>query len=403
MSCGSCPIPLHGLAQLEDGRGEEEEPETKTPLLIATVAMGWELRIFATITTPQQFDALVARLNTIVAVASGVERRTDVYIGCGSAAHGLKRRGGAKMGRLPEIGGGLELKTRTERREGAGGAELWEKTRGAAELRAVREEFGVVEEDDEERSVSMQKARQRFGAAGGVSGEITRVELPDGRLFASLCLETSGDPASLPPAFAALRPHTLFRPPEERTGGWLCAVYEGEEWDSEEADFPQSAAELGRVARGYPAFAELCLADAAAAAGSAACCFPSARGECCGACGACMLLPERALVPEELVSFACELANASGARIKLHFRSAGAMAKDDGTHVGYKDIVTLADLEAEKAMRGMIVARYPQHAIIGEEFGVTNDPEQAEWCWVLDPVRLSAVYAAPPCPLPTLC
>ena len=30
--------------------------------------------------------------------------------------------------------------------------------------------------------------------------------------------------------------------------------------------------------------------------------------------------------------------------------------------------------------------RFPDHAIIGEEFGTKGDPETSEWCWVLDPI-----------------
>lgn len=46
--------------------------------------------------------------------------------------------------------------------------------------------------------------------------------------------------------------------------------------------------------------------------------------------------------------------------------------------------VTLADRNAEAMMRSAIEVAYPQHGIIGEEFG--NVRENAEWVWVLDPV-----------------
>lgn len=46
--------------------------------------------------------------------------------------------------------------------------------------------------------------------------------------------------------------------------------------------------------------------------------------------------------------------------------------------------VTVADKEAEQLMRRMIEKRFPDHGIIGEEYGNTN--EDAEYVWVLDPI-----------------
>ncbi len=46
--------------------------------------------------------------------------------------------------------------------------------------------------------------------------------------------------------------------------------------------------------------------------------------------------------------------------------------------------VTLADREAEELLRGRIEARYPDHAILGEEFGESN--EGARVRWILDPI-----------------
>ena len=46
--------------------------------------------------------------------------------------------------------------------------------------------------------------------------------------------------------------------------------------------------------------------------------------------------------------------------------------------------VTLADRNAEKTIRRAILERYPEHGIIGEEFG--SEREDAEFVWVLDPV-----------------
>lgn len=46
--------------------------------------------------------------------------------------------------------------------------------------------------------------------------------------------------------------------------------------------------------------------------------------------------------------------------------------------------VTIADRETEKLMREEILKRYPNHGIIGEEYGKTN--ENASIQWILDPI-----------------
>jgi histidinol phosphatase-like enzyme (inositol monophosphatase family) len=46
--------------------------------------------------------------------------------------------------------------------------------------------------------------------------------------------------------------------------------------------------------------------------------------------------------------------------------------------------VTLADRNAEKRIREILAQHYPEHGVIGEEFGRERD--DAEFVWVLDPV-----------------
>jgi myo-inositol-1(or 4)-monophosphatase len=48
------------------------------------------------------------------------------------------------------------------------------------------------------------------------------------------------------------------------------------------------------------------------------------------------------------------------------------------------DPVTAADRAAEQAMRAMIRSSFPEHGIVGEEFG--NERTDAEYVWVLDPI-----------------
>ena len=79
------------------------------------------------------------------------------------------------------------------------------------------------------------------------------------------------------------------------------------------------------------------------------------------------------------LALAGELAERAGAIIRRYFRQKIAVEqKPDRTPV------TLADREAEKAMREAIEAHYPAHGIWGEEFGRVR-PE-ADYVWVLDPI-----------------
>jgi inositol-phosphate phosphatase/L-galactose 1-phosphate phosphatase/histidinol-phosphatase len=79
------------------------------------------------------------------------------------------------------------------------------------------------------------------------------------------------------------------------------------------------------------------------------------------------------------LALAGELAERAGAIIRRHFRQTITVEqKPDRTPV------TVADREAEKAMREAIEAHYPAHGIWGEEFGRVR-PE-ADYVWVLDPI-----------------
>lgn len=51
---------------------------------------------------------------------------------------------------------------------------------------------------------------------------------------------------------------------------------------------------------------------------------------------------------------------------------------------GDKSPVTAADRAAERAIRAVLEERFPEHGILGEEFGATR--EANPWQWVLDPI-----------------
>jgi len=88
-------------------------------------------------------------------------------------------------------------------------------------------------------------------------------------------------------------------------------------------------------------------------------------------------LPEIEL--DTLLAFALRLADAAGEVIRPYFRKPLAVRdKPDLSPV------TAADRAAEEAMRRLIEARFPEHGILGEEFG--REREDAELVWVLDPI-----------------
>ena len=68
-------------------------------------------------------------------------------------------------------------------------------------------------------------------------------------------------------------------------------------------------------------------------------------------------------------------------------------------HIDYKgigDIVTEADKASEKFITEQLESRFPGHAILGEEFGMSA--VQSDNCWVTDPLDGTANYAAR-CPI----
>jgi len=78
--------------------------------------------------------------------------------------------------------------------------------------------------------------------------------------------------------------------------------------------------------------------------------------------------------------FVMELAARSGEFIRPFFGDL-ALAIDTKSDASP---VTAADRGAEELMRRMIAQRFPEHGIVGEEFG--SERADAEFVWVLDPI-----------------
>ncbi|MBA4803719.1 MAG: histidinol-phosphatase [Brevundimonas sp.] len=88
--------------------------------------------------------------------------------------------------------------------------------------------------------------------------------------------------------------------------------------------------------------------------------------------------------------FAVELAR-EAARVSAPWFRGECEAFDKGGP-GVFDPVTHADREAEAAMRRLIEARYPDHGVIGEEYG--EDRPDAAHVWVLDPIDGTRAFIA---------
>ena len=92
-------------------------------------------------------------------------------------------------------------------------------------------------------------------------------------------------------------------------------------------------------------------------------------------------------VGRDFVEFAHRLADAAGEIVRPAARSRRVVhRKADASPV------TETDRAVEMRLREMIACRYPDHGVIGEEFG--DDRRDAEHVWVLDPVDGTTAFIA---------
>jgi histidinol phosphatase-like enzyme (inositol monophosphatase family) len=89
--------------------------------------------------------------------------------------------------------------------------------------------------------------------------------------------------------------------------------------------------------------------------------------------------------------FAVRLARAAAEEILPRFRT--DCGDDNKAAPGQRwDPVTEADRGAERAIRKLISAEFPEHGVLGEEYGADRD--DAEFVWVLDPVDGTRAFVA---------
>jgi len=84
---------------------------------------------------------------------------------------------------------------------------------------------------------------------------------------------------------------------------------------------------------------------------------------------------------DSLLSFAIEAAWQAG-RVTLGYFQTGVRAerKADNTPV------TIADRQAEQKLRELIAAAWPDHALIGEEYGHAPGQAHSDYTWIIDPI-----------------
>lgn len=96
---------------------------------------------------------------------------------------------------------------------------------------------------------------------------------------------------------------------------------------------------------------------------------------------------KRGMTMNDDLALAARLADAAGAAIRPHFRTGiGAERKADASPV------TIADREAEEAMRRILTAEVPRDGVIGEEFGEKQGDSNRQW--VLDPIDGTVSFIA---------
>ena len=84
----------------------------------------------------------------------------------------------------------------------------------------------------------------------------------------------------------------------------------------------------------------------------------------------------------QFAAFASRLADAAGKAILPYYRQ--PLQVDSKGRTGVFDPVTVADRAAEAAIRELIERCWPNHGIIGEEYGTIR--ADAAYVWVIDPI-----------------
>jgi len=95
-------------------------------------------------------------------------------------------------------------------------------------------------------------------------------------------------------------------------------------------------------------------------------------------------------IPPVFLATAIEVAMHAGRVQMAHFGAADLQVDKKGTI----DLVTNIDVAIEREFRALIAERFPDHAVLGEEFEQAGQWDRIpEYCWVFDPVDGTTNYA----------
>ena len=92
---------------------------------------------------------------------------------------------------------------------------------------------------------------------------------------------------------------------------------------------------------------------------------------------------------EPMINIALRAARKAGENI---VRASDDLDRVDIVAKGVNDFVSEVDIAAEKEIIYHLQKAYPDHAIVGEETGLTGD-EAAEYCWIIDPLDGTTNFA----------
>lgn len=90
---------------------------------------------------------------------------------------------------------------------------------------------------------------------------------------------------------------------------------------------------------------------------------------------------------QHLIQLAHSLADQAGKIARDYFRKPLDLKLKTGRY-----LVTEADQAIEQYLRDTILTHYPDHGILGEEYGTTG--EASEYLWVIDPIDGTTAFAA---------
>ena len=86
----------------------------------------------------------------------------------------------------------------------------------------------------------------------------------------------------------------------------------------------------------------------------------------------------------------CEAAARAGGRVLQEWRGRFAVSKK-----GHRDLVTEADVAAQREIRGLVLGAFPGHGFVGEESlpeGGSGGAASGEPRWIVDPLDGTSNY-----------